>query len=92
LLIPPLLGILPRPTPLEHGVVKDDDPDQQDDDGDQADRGPASELGPDLAARLCPARCGGQPQKIRVGVAISSAMPTIQLDVSTSSFLTVCRK
>ncbi len=33
-----------------------------------------------------------QPQKIKVGVAIRSAMPTIQLDVSTSSFLTVCRK
>ena len=32
------------------------------------------------------------PQKISVGVAISNPAPTIQLEVSTSSFFTVCRK
>src|SRR5262245_20222261 len=41
---------------------------------------------------LRPTLSESQPQKINVGVAISSATPTMVLDVSTSSFLTVCRK
>src|SRR5207237_2862048 len=39
-----------------------------------------------------PTLSDSQPQKMSVGVAINSAMPTIQLEVSTSSFLTVWRK
>src|SRR5262249_52454060 len=41
---------------------------------------------------LRPILSDSQPQKINVGGAIKSATPTIQLELSTSSFLTVCRK
>src|SRR5438105_9285930 len=47
---------------------------------------------PPRMSGLRPTLSDSQPQKMSVGVAINSAMPTIQLEVSTSSVLTVWRK